>query len=47
MIKWSVYQSNKEHEDRERMVLGTFELLVWLLFGSPKYIVTINRMKEK
>ena len=46
MNKWSIYQSDKDYTNKKKVVLGTFELLVWLMFGKKSYIVAINRMKE-
>lgn len=45
-MKWSVYESNKQHENRERSIKTTSELIWWLMFGKPRYIVTINRLKD-
>ena len=42
---WNVYQSDKDYTGKETMVLGTFELIMWLMFAKQKYIVTINRRK--
>lgn len=46
MIKWNVYQSDKDYRNKKTMVLGTFELLWWLVFGHKQYIVTINKRKD-
>lgn len=47
MNKWSVYQSDKDYTNKQRTVLGTFELVLWLLFASKQYTVTVNKMKNK
>lgn len=44
--KWSVYESNRHHKDKERSVKTTLGLIWWIMFGKPKYIVTINRMQR-
>ena len=46
MNKWSIYQSDKDYTNKVKTVLGTFELIVWLMFGKKSYIVAINRMKD-
>ena len=46
MIKWNIYMSDKDYENKASMVLGTGELLVWLIFGTKQYIVTINRRRS-
>ena len=50
MIKqtlWSVHQSNKQHQDKSNDIKTTSQLVWWILFGKPDYIVTINKRKER
>lgn len=44
---WSVHQSNKQHEDKHNDIKTTSQLIWWLLFGNPNYIVTVNKRKDK
>ena len=45
MIEWSVYESDKDYDNKERRIMSTAGLIWWLLFGKPNYIVTINKMR--